>query len=154
MRAVTRFGQRLGNQFGAAITYFLVLAVMPIAMVSLACLGFVLDVARPDLLPMATEQIKAFTAGNSSLTTQLESYHLERQAGGILGIHAGIDTGQGFIGNLGAAVRAQLHEHFDDVVEKAFVKKILGNIGTLIGVIVGLLLTVALAVVGTGLRSV
>lgn len=154
MRAVSRFGQRLGNQFGAAITYFLVLAVMPIAMVSLACLGFVLDVARPDLLPMATEQIKAFTAGNSSLTTQLESYLLDWQAVGIIGILTGLYTGQGFIGNLGAAVRAQLHEDFDDVVEKSFVKKILGNIVTLIGLIVGLLLTVALTVVGTGLRSV
>src|SRR5699024_12062455 len=66
----------------------------------------------------------------------------------------GLYTGQGFIGNLGAAVRAQLHEDFDDVVEKSFVKKILGNVVTLVGLIVGLLLTVALTVVGTGLRSV
>src|SRR5699024_2390507 len=73
---------------------------------------------------------------------------------GIIGILTGLYTGQGFIGNLGAAVRAQLHEDFDDVVEKSFVKKILGNIVTLIGLIVGLLLTVALTVVGTGLRSV
>ena len=64
MRAVQRFGQRLGNQFGAAITYFLVLAVMPIAMVSLASIGFVLDVARPELLPEVTQQIETFTAGN------------------------------------------------------------------------------------------
>src|SRR5699024_11997708 len=103
MRAVTRFGQRLGNQFGAAITYFLVLAVMPIAMVSLACLGFVLHVARPDLLPTATEQIKAFPAGNSSLTTRLETYLLEWHAVGTVGILPGLYTGQGSIGNLAAA---------------------------------------------------
>ncbi|WP_181273408.1 YhjD/YihY/BrkB family envelope integrity protein [Brevibacterium oceani] len=154
MRAVQRFGQRLGNQFGAAITYFLVLAVMPIAMVSLASIGFVLDVARPDLLSMATEQIESFTAGNSSLTEQLESYLLDWQGVGIIGIITGLYTGQGFIGNLGAAVRAQLHEDFDDVVEKSFVKKILNNVVTLIGLIVGLLIAVALTVVGTGLRSV
>src|SRR5699024_12334382 len=112
MRAVTRFGQRLGNQFDAAITYFLVLAVMPIAMVSLACLGFVLDVARPDLLPMATEQIKAFTAGNSSLPTQLESYLLDWQAVGIIGILTGPYTGQGVIVTLAAPVCAPLRQDF------------------------------------------
>ncbi|WP_166972200.1 YhjD/YihY/BrkB family envelope integrity protein [Brevibacterium atlanticum] len=154
MRAVQRFGQRLGNQFGAAITYFLVLAVMPIAMVSLASIGFVLDVARPDLLSMVTEQIESFTAGNSSLTEQLESYLLDWQGVGIIGIITGLYTGQGFIGNLGAAVRAQLHEDFDEVVEKSFVKKILNNVVTLIGLIIGLLIAVALTVVGTGLRSV
>ena len=110
MRAVQRFGQRLGNQFGAAITYFLVLAVMPIAMVSLASIGFVLDVARPELLPEVTEQIEAFTAGNESLTKTLEGYLLDWQAVGIIGILTGLYTGQGFIGNLGAAVRAQLHD--------------------------------------------
>jgi membrane protein len=153
MRAVQRFGQRLGNQFGAAITYFLVLAVMPIAMVSLAGLGFVLDVARPDLLPPITEQLEAFTAGNESLTTTLEGYLLDWKGVGIIGIITGLYTGQGFIGNLGAAVRAQLHEDFDDVVEKSFIKKIMGNVVTLIGLIIGLLLAVALTVVGTGLRS-
>src|SRR5699024_6159785 len=101
-RAVTLLGQLLGQHLRAAIAYALVLAVMLIAMVSLACLGFVLDVARPDLLPMATEQIKAFTAGISSLTTQLESYLLDWQAVGIIGILTGLYTGQGFIGNLGA----------------------------------------------------
>ena len=116
MRAVQRFGQRLGNQFGAAITYFLVLAVMPIAMVSLASIGFVLDVARPELLPEVTKQIETFTAGNSSLTEQLESFLLDWQGVGIIGILTGLYTGQGFIGNLGAAVRAQLHDDFDDAV--------------------------------------
>ena len=154
MRAVQRFGQRLGNQFGAAITYFLVLAVMPIAMVSLASIGFVLDVARPELLPEVTEQIEAFTAGNESLTKTLEGYLLDWQAVGIIGILTGLYTGQGFIGNLGAAVRAQLHDDFDDAVpEKSFVAKVLGNVVTLIGLIIGLLLAVALTVVGTGLRS-
>lgn len=155
MRAVQRFGQRLGSQFGAAITYFLVLAVMPIAMVSLASIGFVLDIARPELLPEVTKQIETFTAGNSSLTKTLEGYLLQWQAVGIIGILTGLYTGQGFIGNLGAAVRAQLHDDFDDAVpEKSFVAKVLGNVVTLIGLIIGLLLAVALTVVGTGLRSV
>lgn len=155
MRAVKRFGDRLGNQFGAAITYFLVLAVMPIAMFTFASLGFVLDVARPELLPKVVAQIEAQVGENSSLTDQLESFLTSWQSVGIIAILAALYTGQGFIGNLGAAVRAQLHADFDDVVpDKSFVKKILNNVATLLGLIVGLLLTVALTVVGASLGSV
>ena len=153
IRAVQRFIQRLGNQFGAAITYFLVLAIVPIAMFTFAGLGFVLDVLRPDLVPVITEQIEAFSPGNSAMTDQLEGFLNDWQAVGIFGILAGLYTGQGFIGNLGAAVRAQLHDDFDDEVNQPFVKKFVGNAVTLLGLIVGLLLTVALTVVGTGLRS-
>lgn len=155
MRAVKRFGERLGNQFGAAITYFLVLAVMPIAMFTFASLGFVLDVARPDLLPVVVEQIESKMGGSSSLTGQLESFLTSWQSVGIIAILSALYTGQGFIGNLGAAVRAQLHADFDDVIEdKSFVKKVLNNVATLLGLIIGLLLTVVLTVVGTGLGSV
>ncbi|NNV08806.1 tRNA-processing ribonuclease, partial [Burkholderia multivorans] len=103
IRAVQRFIQRLGNQFGAAITYFLVLAIVPIAMFTFAGLGFVLDVLRPDLVPVITEQIEAFSPGNSAMTDQLEGFLNDWQAVGIFGILAGLYTGQGFIGNLGAA---------------------------------------------------
>ena len=154
MRAVKRFGERLGNQFGAAITYFLVLAVMPIAMFTFASLGFVLDVLRPDLVPVITDQIETQLGGNSSLTDQLEQFLTSWQSVGIIAILAALYTGQGFIGNLGAAVRAQLHADFDDVVpNQSFVKKILNNVVTLLGLIVGLLLTVALTIVGTGMGS-
>jgi membrane protein len=42
MRAAERFNDRLGNQFGAAITYFSFLSMIPILMVSFAAAGFVL----------------------------------------------------------------------------------------------------------------
>ncbi|MDN6530052.1 MAG: YihY/virulence factor BrkB family protein [Brevibacterium sp.] len=155
MRAVKRFGERLGKQFGAAITYFLVLAVMPIAMFTFASLGFVLDVVRPDLLPVVVEQIESNIGGNSSLTEQLEEFLTSWQSVGIIAILSALYTGQGFIGNLGAAVRAQLHADFDDVVpDQSFIKKILNNVLTLLGLIIGLLLTVALTIVGNGLGSV
>lgn len=155
MRAVKRFGQRLGNQFGAAITYFLVLAIMPIAMFSFAGLGFVLDVLRPDLMPVFIEQIEKVTAGNATMAETLESFLTGWKSVGIIGILAGLYTGQGFIGNLGAAVRAQLHEDFDDVIaNESFIKKLFTNVTTLLGLLIGLLLTVALTVVGTGLSSI
>ena len=42
LRAAERFNDRLGNQFGAAITYFSFLSMIPILMVSFAAAGFVL----------------------------------------------------------------------------------------------------------------
>ena len=42
IRATERFNDRLGNQFGAAITYFSFLSMIPILMVSFAAGGFVL----------------------------------------------------------------------------------------------------------------
>lgn len=49
IRATERFNDRLGNQFGAAITYFSFLSMIPILMVSFAAGGFVLA-SHPMLL--------------------------------------------------------------------------------------------------------
>ena len=43
LRANERFGGRMGNQFGAAITYFSVLALVPLIMVAFSITGFVLS---------------------------------------------------------------------------------------------------------------
>lgn len=40
IRAVDRFNDRMGSQFGAAITYFSFLSLIPILMVSFAGVGF------------------------------------------------------------------------------------------------------------------
>ncbi|MCF3826636.1 inner membrane protein YhjD, partial [Salmonella enterica subsp. enterica serovar Weltevreden] len=42
IRATERFNARLGNQFGAAITYFSFLSMIPIMMVYFAAAGFIL----------------------------------------------------------------------------------------------------------------
>ncbi len=49
IRATDRFNDRLGSQFGAAITYFSFLSLIPILMVSFVMVGFVLA-SNPDLL--------------------------------------------------------------------------------------------------------
>ena len=42
IRSAERFNDRMGNQFGAAITYFSFLSMIPILMVSFAAAGFIL----------------------------------------------------------------------------------------------------------------
>ena len=49
LRAIDRFSSRLGNQFAAAITYFSVLAIVPVLMFAFAILGLTIEVLRPDL---------------------------------------------------------------------------------------------------------
>ena len=49
LRAAERFNDRMGNQFGAAITYFSFLSMIPILMVSFAAAGFILA-SHPTLL--------------------------------------------------------------------------------------------------------
>ena len=50
LRAHTRFNRRLGNHFAASITYFTVLAIIPVIAFAFALLGLVLSRLSPYLL--------------------------------------------------------------------------------------------------------
>ena len=50
LRTNTRYVTRLGNQFAGAITYFSLLAMVPILMFAFSACGFTLTVLRPDVL--------------------------------------------------------------------------------------------------------
>ena len=58
LRAAERFNDRLGNQFGAAITYFSFLSMIPILMVSFAAAGFVLAGTQPCCRTFSTKFCK------------------------------------------------------------------------------------------------
>lgn len=153
LRAIERFNLRLGNQSAAAMTYFLVLSMIPISMFTFAGLGFVLDVLRPDLIPVITDALDDVVPGSTTLTDTFERFLNDWQTVGLVGIVAGLYSGQGFIGNLKTAVRSLLRDDHDAVVKEPFVKKILSNVGILVTLLIGVLFTVALTVAGTGLPS-
>ncbi len=58
IRTVQRFNDRMGNQFGAAITYFSFLSLIPVLMFSFAAAGFVLA-SNPELLEKLVRGISA-----------------------------------------------------------------------------------------------
>ena len=58
LRAIDRFSSRLGNQFAAAITYFSVLAIVPVLMIAFSILGLTIEVLRPDLAETLLEAIE------------------------------------------------------------------------------------------------
>jgi membrane protein len=159
LRAIERFINRLGNQFGAAITYFSVLALIPILLLAFAVLGFVLTVLRPDLI----EEIVNFFAsavgtvdpGTKEQLVGLVRDTLSNWRGvGIVGLLAAIYSGAGWMGNLKNAVRAQWRPDFDLQEEQGnLVKKTAINLITLLGLIVLIAITFALASLSTALAD-
>src|ERR1044071_7856555 len=72
LRAWQRFSGRLGSEFGAAITYFSVLALVPILMLAFSITGFVLTNIRPDwLAAVATAVADALGSANPETRAKL-----------------------------------------------------------------------------------
>lgn len=78
LRAAERFNDRLGNQFGAAITYFSFLSMIPILMVSFAAAGFVLA-RHPTLLQDIFDKILQ-NVSDPTLAATLKKHHQHRGA--------------------------------------------------------------------------
>ncbi len=116
LRAVERFQTRLGTQFAAAITYFSVLAVVPILMFAFSLLGLTVVVIDPSLITQATTVIQ-HQVGNAQsaekvvqvITDTLASW---REVGTVAIIPAAY-AGAGWVGNIKRAVNAMWRDSFD-----------------------------------------
>ena len=92
MATVQRFNLRLGNQFGAAITYFLVLALIPTLMFAFAALGFVLDVIRPEWVDVIVGYLEEAAPGQDALVEMLRNFLDNWQTVGIIGVLSALYT--------------------------------------------------------------
>ncbi len=110
LRAAERFNDRLGNQFGAAITYFSFLSMIPILMVSFAAAGFVLA-WHPTLLQGHFRQNSAKRRSDPTLAATLKNTIntavQQRTAVGLVGLLVALYSGINWMGNLREAIRAQ-----------------------------------------------
>ena len=159
LRAVVRFNNRLGGQFGAAITYFSILALVPILLFAFAVLGFVLTVLRPDLIDEIVN-IFAGAIGTLDQATREKLVGLIRdtlsnwRGVGIVALLAAIYSGAGWMGNLKNAIRAQWRPDFDMQEKQGnIIKKTVVNLITLVGLIVLIVVTFALASISTALAD-
>lgn len=159
LRAFKRFGTRLGNQFGAAITYFSILAIVPIVMFAFSVLGFILVVVDPSAMEQLMDQIRSATAGmdhdtREKLVDTIGDSMRHWAAIGIVGLLSAMYSGAGWMGNLKNAVRAQWRPNFDLSARKQnFIIKTLTNFAILIGFLVMVVVTFALASVATALAD-
>lgn len=159
LRMQYRYGNRLGNQFAGAITYFSVLALVPLLMIVFAGLGFFLTVVHPDVLPQAMDQVNERLAGmGPDLQTQIgsviESFLFNWRAIGIVGLLSALYSSAGWAGNLKSAIRAQTRPEFDQVEDQPNI--VLGtvvNLVLLVGLIVLVPVTFAIANASTTLTG-
>jgi membrane protein len=159
LRAVERFASRLGDQFGAAITYFSVLALIPVLLFAFAVLGFVLTVLRPDLINNIVDAF-AGAVGTVDLAAKqqlvgLVSDTLGNWRGvGIVALLSAIYSGAGWMDSLKKGVRAQWRRNFNVAENQGnIIKWTLVNLVTLVGMIVLIAVTFALASISTALAD-
>ncbi len=109
IRAGERFNDRLGSQFGAAITYFSFLSLIPILMVSFAAVGFVLA-SQPDLLTSLINKIVNSISDPmlaNTLKNTVNTAVQQRTTVGVTGLLLALYSGISWMGNLREAIRAQ-----------------------------------------------
>ncbi|MCU5773813.1 inner membrane protein YhjD [Erwiniaceae bacterium BAC15a-03b] len=109
IRAGERFNDRLGSQFGAAITYFSFLSLIPILMVSFAAVGFILA-SHPDLLTELINKIVSNISDPTLATTLKNTVNTaiqQRTTVGLTGLLIALYSGISWMGNLREAIRAQ-----------------------------------------------
>ena len=148
LRALERFNDRLGSQFGAAITYFSFLSLIPILMVSFAGVGFVLA-SNQDLLGELINKIVSSISDPTLATTLKNTVNTaiqQRATVGITGLLLALYSGLNWMGNLREAVRAQSRDVWErkpDDKEKVW-RKYFRDFISLIGLMLALIITLTL----------
>ncbi len=140
MRAGQRYQQQKGDYYAAGITYFSVLALIPILMVAFAIAGFVLA-GQPELLQELQDSITKNVPGSlgDTLNTVIDSAIASRASVGVLGLLGAAYAGLGWMANLRDALTAMWESQRES---KGFVRTKLGDAAALLGL--GLAMVVSL----------
>ncbi|GAA5112620.1 inner membrane protein YhjD [Pseudonocardia adelaidensis] len=144
MRAATRYTERHGDHYAAAITFFSVLSLVPLLMIAFAVAGYVLFF-NPDLL----RELQAGIAENvppglgEIINPTIEQAIASRAAVGAVGLLAALYSGIGWMSNL----REALSEQWAQVpATPAMVKRLFLDLLALAGL--GLALVGSFAITG------
>ena len=156
IRAFSRYTDRLGSQFAGAITYFSLLALVPILMVAFSVVGFVLA-DRPELITEIATKISDQLPGDlgSQISELINTAISSRLSIGIVGLLVALYSGIGWMGNLREAVRAQWRPQFEEAAENKdnFFIGILKNLVNLAGLGIAIVLSLALTTIGAGAQT-
>ncbi|NDO82585.1 inner membrane protein YhjD [Citrobacter sp. NCU1] len=148
IRAAERFNDRMGNQFGAAITYFSFLSMIPILMVSFAAAGFILA-SHPTLLQDIFEKILQNVSDPTlaaTLKSTINTAVQQRTTVGLVGLGIALYSGVNWMGNLREAIRAQSRDVWERTPqdqEKIWIKYLRDFI-SLIGLLAALIVTLSI----------
>jgi membrane protein len=140
-----------GSQFAAAITYFSFLALFPLLLLAVAITGFILHshpAAQQSLLNHVTENVPGDLG--RTLRSSIDTAIKQRTGVGIVGLVGVVLTGLGWIGNLRAAIDAVWG--LPPAKTNFFLGR-LKNLLVLMGLGLGVLVSLGLTVVGTALTD-
>ena len=160
LRMFGRFGDRLGSQFAAAITYFTLASLVPILGVAFSITGFVLA-SRPDLIQRLKDGVNTLfeqSGGDlaSGVNEVIDSAINARLTVGIVSLVIGLYTGANWMANVREAVQAQFRPEWeeDPADKETFVKALGKDLLTLAVLAVGILLSIVLSAVGSAATGV
>jgi membrane protein len=152
IRAITRYGDRLGSQFAGAMTYFSFLSLVPILMVGFAVGGIVLQ-NNQELLAELEDQVAALLPPELAepITGIIDSVVANPLGIGITGLLIATYSGIGWMGNLRKATRAIQRPEFEE--DKATVDNIviatIKDLGSLAGLAVAIVVSLGLSTFGS-----
>lgn len=148
LRMNDRFSSEGGNQFSAGITYFSVMAIIPLAMLSFGLLAVFLS-GRPDLLQQIQDQVAGSLPDDLGETVNQVIDQAIEQRGAVIGIGGltALWSGLGWMSNLRAGVSAMWH--LDPSVGGNFVAKKLADLVALIGLLVAFLVAFGVTILGS-----
>lgn len=155
LRAGERYSGRFGYQFGAGVTYFSVLAIVPVLMVAFSILGFFLVELRPDLIASVAElAVAQFRNADPDLLSELEAFitaTLNNYTSiGLVGLLTGLYSGAAWMGHLRNAIDAQWRIDFDAQRDTQFYPlKVALNLLRMGGLLVAVAITFGLATIST-----
>jgi membrane protein len=151
VRAGEAYTERYGNHYAAAITYFSVLSLFPLLMISFAIAGFVLAGNEHLLNEMKNGIMDAVPSGLGETINKVVDEAIDsRGAVGIIGLLAAFYSGLGWMSNLRDALTAQWGlEHR----EKPFLKTTVKDLLSLLGLFLALAVSFGLSAAGSGLGS-
>lgn len=157
IRAAQRFNDRMGNQFGAAITYFSFLSLIPVLMFTFAAAGFVLA-SNPELLERLIRGISASISDPmlaSTLERTIDTAIRQRTTVGLTGLALAVYSGVNWVNNLRLAILAQsrsVWERNEDEQEKIYFRY-LRDFLALIGLLIALIVTITLTSVAVSAQA-
>ncbi|TNC21639.1 inner membrane protein YhjD [Amycolatopsis alkalitolerans] len=142
------FGERYGNHYAAAITYFSVLSLFPLLMVGFSVAGFVLAGNETALNHLRDSIVSSAPQGLGGLFSTLVTAALAARGGtGILGLALAFYSGIGWMTNLRDALTAQWGQ---EKKKLPLVSTTLKDLASLVGLGLALAVSFGLTAVGGG----
>ena len=152
VRAGVRYTEKHGTHYAAAITYFSILALVPLIMIAFAVVAIVLA-GNPALLDqLRTSITDAVPAGLDSVVQPvIDQAIASRNTVGVIGLVGALYTGLSWMYQLREALSEQWDQH---AVRPNIVRMYVGDFFAMIGLGVALVASFAITAAGSGLSGV